>query len=51
MEIIIIIGVVMLVLSGIFLGRVLAVNPEQRKTEDKEQMEWIKRYQETKGMR
>ncbi|WP_156961145.1 hypothetical protein [Lacrimispora celerecrescens] len=49
MEIIIILfGVIVLTLSGFFFGRVLAVNPEQKELEDKEQMDWLRKYQETK---
>ncbi len=46
--IIILFGVIVLTLSGFFFGRVLAVNPEQKELEDEEQMDWLKKYQETK---
>ncbi len=46
--IIIIFGIVVLTLSGFFFGRILAVNPEQRELEDKGQMDWLRKYQETK---
>lgn len=49
MEIIIILfGIVVLTLSGFFFCRILAVNPEQRELEDNEQMDWLRKYQETK---
>ncbi|SEU22291.1 hypothetical protein SAMN05443270_3465 [Lacrimispora sphenoides] len=34
------------VLFGFFFGCVLSVNPEQKESEDNEQMEWIREYQE-----
>lgn len=46
--IIILFGVIVLTLSGFFFGCVLAVNPEQKELEDKEQMDWLRKYQETK---
>ncbi len=46
--IIILFGVIVLTLSGFFFGRVLAVNPEQKELEDEEQMDWLRKYQETK---
>jgi len=46
--IIILFGVIVLTLSGFFFSRVLAVNPEQKELEDEEQMDWLKKYQETK---
>lgn len=46
--IIIMLGISVLILSGIFFGRVLVVNPEQKRTEDNEQMEWLGKYQEAK---
>jgi len=46
--IIIMLGISVLILSGIFFGRVLVVNPVQKESEDKEQMEWVKKYQEAK---
>lgn len=46
--IIIILGIAVLVLVGFFFSRVLAVNPEQKELEDKEQMEWLGKYQEAK---
>ncbi|MDR1551038.1 MAG: hypothetical protein LBT06_20970 [Hungatella sp.] len=47
MGVIIVIGIVLL--GYIFvLGCTLAVNPKQKELEDKEQMEWLKKYQETK---
>lgn len=45
---IIILGIIVLTLSGYFFGRVLVVNPEQKRTEDNEQMEWLGKYQEAK---
>ncbi len=49
--IIILLGLVVLTLSGFFFGRILAVNPEQRELEDKEQIDWLRKYQETKYTR
>jgi hypothetical protein len=46
--IIIFFGIIMLVLSGIFFNCVLAVDPGQKKLEDNEQMEWLRKYQEAK---
>ncbi len=46
--IIIFFGIVILTLSGFFFGRILAVNQEQRELEDKEQMDWVRKYQESK---
>lgn len=45
--IIILFGVVVLTLSGFFFGHVLAVNPEQKELEDKEQIDRLRKYQET----
>jgi hypothetical protein len=45
---IIILGIAVLVLAGFFFGRVLKVNPEQKESEDNEQMEWLGKYQEAK---
>lgn len=45
---IIMLGITVLLLSGFFFGSVLTVNPEQKESEDKEQMEWVKKYQEAK---
>lgn len=50
-SIIILLGLVVLTLSGFFFGRILVVNPEQRKLEDKEQIDWLRKYQETKYTR
>lgn len=49
--IIILLGLVVLTLSGFFFGCILAVNPEQRELEDKEQIGWLRKYQETKYTR
>ncbi|SEU05875.1 hypothetical protein [Lacrimispora sphenoides] len=49
--IIILLELVVLPLSGFFFGRILAVNPEQRELEDKEQIDWLRKYQETKYTR
>lgn len=49
--IIILLGLVVLTLSGFFFGRILAVDPEQRELEDKEQIGWLRKYQETKYAR
>jgi hypothetical protein len=46
--IIIMLGITFLVLAGIFFGRILAVNPEQKESEDNEQIEWLRKYQEVK---
>ncbi len=46
--IIILFGIIALTLSGFFFGRILAVNSEQKELEDKEQMGWLRKYQETK---
>lgn len=46
--IIIVFGAAALVLSGFLFGCVLKVNPEQKKSEDNEQMEWLGKYQEAK---
>lgn len=46
--IIILLGLVVLTLSGFFFCRILVVNPEQRELEDKEQIDWLRKYQETK---
>ncbi|WP_186802632.1 hypothetical protein [Lacrimispora celerecrescens] len=48
--IIIMFGSVVLTLSGFFFGRILAVNPEQRELEDKEQMDWLRKYQDVFGL-
>jgi len=45
---IIILGFSVLALSGFFFGHILAVNPEQKRSEDNEQMEWLRKYQEAK---
>lgn len=46
--IIILFGISILTLSGYFFGHVIAVDPRLRELEDKEQMNWIRKYQETK---
>lgn len=47
-NLIVLFGIAALILSGFLLGCVLTVNPEQKRSEDKEQMEWLKKYQETR---
>ena len=41
-------GIIILILSGFFFGRVLAVGPGQRGLEDKEQTDWLREHQEQK---
>ena len=49
--IIILLALIVLTLSGFFFCGILAVDPEQRELEDKEQIGWLRKYQEAKFTR